>query len=326
LVIGGAGFIGYHLAKSLIEHDYRVDIVDNFARGVRDKDLEAIASLESVRLLDRDVRAPDSLADIPTDYAYIFHLAAIVGVAHVIGRPYEVLRDNVAMLTSAIECTQRQETLDRFVFTSTSEVYAGTLQHYGLPFPTPESTPLALPDLASARTCYMLSKIYGEAACQHAGVPFTILRPHNVYGPRMGLAHVVPELLERAHNAAEGDILEVFSIEHRRTFCFVDDAVEILRRTAESSACEGQTLNVGVQMPEIPIGELAEMVLDVVGKRLRIVAAPDASGSPRRRCPDMRRTSDLTSYEPRILLREGLERTYAWYRANVFAGTGVVSH
>ncbi|MDP9223116.1 MAG: NAD(P)-dependent oxidoreductase [Actinomycetota bacterium] len=323
---GGAGFIGYHLAKNLVEHGYRVDLVDNLARGVRDTDLEAVASLDSVRLLDRDLLTPDSLADASTDYFYIFHLAAIVGVAHVLSRPYAVLHDNATMLASAIDCARRQEQLHRLVFTSTSEVYAGTLQHFGLPLPTPESTPLALPDLGEARTCYMLSKIYGEAACHHAGVPFTILRPHNVYGPRMGLAHVVPELLQRAHEAVDNDVFEVFSIEHRRTFCYVDDAVEILRRAAESSACDGQTLNLGVQAPEIPIRELAELVLDVVGKRLRIVAAPDAPGSPPRRCPDMRRTTELTSYEPRIPLREGVERTYAWYGANVFAGSGVFSH
>jgi len=107
---------------------------------------------------------------------------------------------------------------------------------------------------------------------------------------------------------------------------YVEHAVEILRRAAESPACNGQTLNLGVQAPEIPIRELAELVLDVVGKRLRIVGAPDAPGSPPRRCPDMRRTTELTSYEPRVPLREGVERTYAWYRANVFAGTGVFSH
>ena len=85
-----------------------------------------------------------------------------------------------------------------FVFASTSEVYAGSLEHFGLPIPTPETAPLGLPDLGRPRTTYMLSKIYGEALCRHAGLPFTILRPHNLYGPRMGMAHVIPELHARA--------------------------------------------------------------------------------------------------------------------------------
>ena len=72
----------------------------------------------------------------------------------------------------------------------------------------------------------MLSKIYGEALVHQSGLPFTIVRPHNFYGPRMGLSHVVPQLLQRIHEAADGDELVVYSIDHQRTFCFIDDAVE----------------------------------------------------------------------------------------------------
>jgi nucleoside-diphosphate-sugar epimerase len=66
-----------------------------------------------------------------------------------------------------------------------------------MPIPTPEDTLLALPGLDQPRTSYMLSKIYGEAMVRHSGVPFTILRPHNIYGPRMGSSHVIPELLQK---------------------------------------------------------------------------------------------------------------------------------
>jgi nucleoside-diphosphate-sugar epimerase len=203
------------------------------------------------------------------------------------------------------------------VFASTSEVYAGTLFHFGLSFPTPESTPLAIPELGQARTSYMLSKLYGEALCHHAAVPYTIVRPHNVYGPRMGVAHVVPELLERAHSAVGGE-LEVYSPEHRRTFCYVTDAIELIRRAAEEPACEGETLNVGVEDPELTIRELAQLILQVVGKQLKLVAGPETPGSPARRVPDMGRARRLVAFEPSVAVRDGVERTYAWYRANVF--------
>ena len=68
-----------------------------------------------------------------------------------------------------------------------------------------EDTPLTVADLERPRTSYMLSKIYGEALCRYSGLPFTIVRPHNVYGPRMGMAHVVPELLDRAHHLMTQD-------------------------------------------------------------------------------------------------------------------------
>ena len=323
LITGGAGFIGNHLARHLLERGYRVDIADSFLRGAHDAEIAALAASEEVRLLHVDLLQANALDDADSDYDCIFHFAAIVGVAHVLERPQAVLRDNVAMLTHALDFARNQTRLQRFVFPSTSEVYAGTLEHFGLELPTPESTPLALPDLARPRTSYMLSKIYGEALCQHAGLPFTILRPHNVYGPRMGLSHVVPELLERAHKARENDVLEVFSIDHRRTFCYVDDAVAMFAQAAEAAECEGETLNLGTEGPEITIGELAAIVVDVVGNPLHIVPGPETQGSAPRRCPDMSRTIRLTGYRPHVALRDGVERTYAWYRANVFDAGGV---
>ena len=108
----------------------------------------------------------------------------------------------------------------------------------------------------------------------------TVVRPHNVYGPRMGLAHVIPELLQRAHDAEDGGRLEVHSVDHRRTFCFVSDAVEMIARASQVPAGEGQVLNIGKPAPEIPIGDLAEIVIEVVGRRLEIEPLPAHPGSP----------------------------------------------
>jgi nucleoside-diphosphate-sugar epimerase len=318
MITGGAGFIGYHLARHLVDSGWRVDLVDSFARGAEDQALAEVAAMTDVRLLERDLTDRGALVDLDDDYTHVFHLAAIVGVSHVMNRPYEVLRDNAAMLTQAIEFARTQPRLERFLFASTSEVYAGTLRRDGGPIPTPEDVPLTLPDLAHARTCYLLSKIYGEATCHHAAIPFTIFRPHNVYGPRMGLSHVVPELLERAHAAPDGGTLEVYSVDHQRTFCYVEDAVAILARAAEAPGCEGETLNVGSEAPEVAIGELARMLVGIVGKSLEIAPGPDTPGSPQRRCPDMAKTTRLTGYRAAVDLETGIRRTYEWYRAHVF--------
>ena len=239
LITGGAGFIGSHLAKRLLAENYQIDLIDNLSRGVIDSHLKTITSKPGVRLLDRDLLEPNTLDDLDNDYHYIYHLAAIIGVTNVLDKPYAVLRDNVLMTVNLLSLAMRQTGLERFVFASTSEVYAGTLKHFTLPVPTPESTPLALTDIGHPRTSYMLSKIYGEALCQRSGVPFTIIRPHNIYGPRMGMAHVIPELLRKAYHAPANGSLEVFSIDHRRTFCFIDDAVEMIKIAAGSSGCVG---------------------------------------------------------------------------------------
>jgi nucleoside-diphosphate-sugar epimerase len=316
LITGGAGFIGLHLARRLLAVECEVDLVDDFSRGMRDADLAALEEEGTVRILQRDLRDPAALDDLPDAYEYVFHLAAIVGVARVVRQPYAVLADSVTMMRSVVAAARRQTALRRLVFLSTSEVYAGTLAHFTLPFPTPESTPLAVGSLAEPRTTYMLSKIYGEAMCHHADMPFTILRPHNVYGPRMGLAHVIPELLQRAHAGRHS--LEVASVDHRRTFCYVDDAVEMIWAAASSPECAGETLNIGVDEPEVSIGELAAMVVETVGKPLEIVALPPTAGSPARRCPDVARTRALTGVRPQVRLPAGIRRTYAWYRGNVF--------
>jgi UDP-glucose 4-epimerase len=325
LITGGAGFIGVHLARAMLERGWHVDLMDNFARGVLDAELDSLQGSGSVRLIERDLLAPDAFVGVGDDYEYVVHFAAIVGVSNVVGRPYDVLTDNVLMASQVISWARRQPRLERFLFASTSEVYAGTLAHLGVPVPTPEDVLLTLADLGEPRTSYLLSKIYGEAMCHHAGIPFTIFRPHNVYGPRMGLSHVIPELLERAHAAADGESVEVFSVDHRRTFCYVEDAVEMMLRAAQSPAAAGETLNIGNQAPEVTIGDLALLVVKTVGKSLEIVPLPPTTGSPPRRCPDMRKTSALTGYEPMVSLERGIEQTYDWYRTRVFEAEGIVA-
>ncbi|HYG86202.1 MAG TPA: NAD-dependent epimerase/dehydratase family protein [Azospirillum sp.] len=321
LVTGGAGFIGYHLACTLAERGYAVDLLDNHARGVRDGALRELLARPDVRMLEADLRDAGLAAALDTDYDRIFHLAAIIGVQQVRARPYEVLTANVAMLETALALARRQKALGRFLFASTSEIYAGTLQAFGIPVPTPESTPLTAGDLSEPRTSYMLSKLYGEAMCRFSGVPFTIVRFHNVYGPRMGRSHVVPQLLEKAHGLVAGAPLVVASVEHRRSFCYVADAVEYLIRLVTLPGGANETFNVGTQAPEVPIGEVAQVILDTVGRDNPIEAAPETPGSPARRAPDMSKAIEVTGFRSRVDLRIGVQRTYDWYREHVFEST-----
>lgn len=323
LVTGGAGFLGFHLAQSLVARGFDVDILENFKRGVRDDELDGLLVGGRVRLLEQDLCSAEGVGQLPTDYEYIYHLAALVGVRTALGRPAEVLRTNVESTFAALDLAGRQARLRRFLFASTSEVYAGTLRYFQLPIPTPEDAALAVDDPSNPRTSYMASKIVGELACRYSRVPFTVVRPHNIYGPRMGLAHVIPELLERAHRSNEGDTLEVASVDHRRTFCFVSDAVELIHRAAESPEAEGEVLNVGRDEPEVAIGVVAEKVIEAVGKRLLVRPGPDTPGSPPRRAPDTSRIRRITRYSPSVDLEEGIARTYRWYRARVFEGAGL---
>lgn len=325
LVTGGLGFIGCHLSARLLAAGFEVHAYDNAQRGTVDARVDALQTRDGYRLILNDLKAAEGLDELDDDYTHVFHLAAIVGVESVARQPYRVLRDNVLTLARMLEWSKTQKTLQRFVFPSTSEVYAGTLETFGMKIPTPESTPLTVADLGRPRTSYMLSKIYGEALCRHAGVPFTIIRPHNVYGPRMGMAHVVPELLWRAHRSPPGGRLTVFSPGHRRTFCFVDDAVELILRIALAPAGLNTTFNIGSMDEEISIAALGELVVRTVGKPLEIEAGADTAGSPERRRPDLGFAVSVASYVPAMPLAEGLRRTYEWYRTNAFEADGTSS-
>lgn len=317
-ITGGAGFIGARLAAALAADGLEVEIVDNLSRGVEDAELQALVAGGRVRFHNIDLLTPGAFDGFGDDHGYVVHLAAILGVQNVLDRPYQTLRENILLQEATIAFARRQKDLQRLLFTSTSEVYAGSVLYLDPPFPTPEDTPLALPPLAEPRTSYMLSKIYGEAMLIHAGLPFTIVRPHNVYGPRMGMAHVVPQLLEKAHRAPDGGSIEVFSADHTRTFCFVDDAVEMLRRLLVSEAARNQVVNLGAEAPESTIRQLAKIIISTVGKVLTIDDKPPAPGSPVRRAPKTARMTDLTGYAASTSLSEGVRRTYHWYRENVF--------
>ena len=317
LITGGAGFIGYHLAQNLLRNGYKVDLIDNFTRGIKDKDLVELLKHKDAEMFNLDILSKDKLNKFSKEYSLIFHLAAIIGVQHVLKMPFDVLTKNIELLQNTILLAKEQKHLERFIFTSTSEVYAGTLKFFSLKIPTPENTPLTLTELSENRTSYMLSKIYGEALCLHSNLPVTIVRPHNFYGPRMGLSHVIPELLKKAFFSKENK-LEVFSLDHKRTFCYIDDAVNMMRILAESIVSDGQVYNVGIESPEICIEELAKKIIKLTGEKLIINAGPVTAGSPVRRCPDMSKTFEVTGYKSKVNIDEGLKHTFDWYKSNVF--------
>ncbi len=323
LITGGAGFIGYHLAQKLLENGYEVVLADNFSRGVRDKYLEELNKNSAISLVSMDILDGSTVLKLGKDFDYIFHLAAIIGVQNVLNHSYDVLKNNVTLLLNLIELGHEQNHLKRFLFASTSEVYAGTLQYYGLELPTPENTPLTVSALNHPRTSYMLSKIYGEALLHQSKLPFTIFRPHNFYGPRMGMSHVIPELLRKAHFNENNGKLEVFSPTHQRTFCYIEDAVEIILRLAESEDALGETFNVGNEKPEYTMREVGEIILSVTDRAYQIKEMSDSPGSPIRRCPSMEKTARIADYCGKIGLQEGIKRTYQWYKVNVFDGNEV---
>lgn len=322
LITGGGGFIGLRVASTLAEDDANeITLVENFARGRRDRELEELCARRGVRLLQLDLRDPAAYPDMGGGYDEVYHLAALLGVENVLRRPVDVLRVNALMTVQLLEwfVTGGGEKL---LFSSTSEAYAWTLRFHPLPVPTPEDVPLALTDLRNPRSTYAGSKIFGELAvaqyCASVGKPYVITRYHNVYGPRMGHDHVIPQLYRRAVDGQNP--LVVYSAAHIRAFCFVQDAVDATIAAMRTPAAENETFNIGNDSEEITMGDLARRILARAGIAAEI-APRDAENDPiARRCPDVSKARRILGYRPAVSLDQGLEIMLPWY-ARAFAGT-----
>ena len=314
LVLGGAGFIGWHLASRLAAEGHQLTLVDDLSRGRHDADLAALCARPGVRLVEADLTRPDALDGLPRDWDQVYMLAAVVGVRNVETDPARVVRVNSLSLLHLLDwLPARDEVL---FFASTSETYAGGVAAGTVPVPTPEDVPVGVPAVDAPRFAYAASKILGEAAVIHTGrargLRFVIGRFHNVYGPRMGADHVIPELSLRA--IRREDPFRLYGAGQCRAFCYVADAVEAMVRLMATPAAWGQVVNIGNDAEEILIEDLLSLVLrtarfEPVVQRL---AAP--RGSVPRRCPDIGRLRALTGFSPKVALEAGVRETFDWYR------------
>jgi nucleoside-diphosphate-sugar epimerase len=280
-----------------------------------DEDFNKIIQNKNVHFIQEDLTNPLTFVQLPKDFEYIYHLAAVIGVKNVVENPDKVLYINTISTLNILEFAKNMPSLKKMLFSSTSEVYAGTMKHFGIEVPTDEQVKLVIDDITSERTTYMISKMFGEAACYTYGkkysIPFTIVRYHNVYGPRMGFLHVIPEMFIKIIN---NEVIDVPSPTHTRAFCYIDDAVEMTIKVAESGKTNSELFNIGNQEQEIRIVDLVKIIADVIGKNIKINELPDTKGSPARRCPNISKIKKYLEYSPGVGLKEGIFLTYQWYK------------
>ncbi|WP_435186670.1 NAD-dependent epimerase/dehydratase family protein [Halobellus sp. EA9] len=307
LVTGGAGFVGSHLTKELVASGNEVTVFDNVDRGNRDR-LDPV--LDKITFVEGDIRSEGKLKDASDNPDVIFHLAAINGTKHFYDRPMDVLDVNLAGTRNIVNLANEQN-VDRVLFTSSSEVY-------GFPreFPTPEEHPLQIMDSENPRYSYAGGKIVGEQYVIHGatedGYDYTIVRPHNLYGPEMGYDHVIPEFIERILND------EKFTVygdgTQTRSFCYISDAINAITTSVTRTEGANEIYNIGTQ-DEITINELAKHLFDIaeVNPKIEHIESKELSGSPKRRQPDISNAKGGLDYDPQVSLSSGLERTFDAY-------------
>jgi|TARA_R110000782_G_scaffold121065_4_gene212140 nucleoside-diphosphate-sugar epimerase len=302
LVTGGTGFIGSHVAKSLYSQGYNVTICDNNSRGVIDK------FIKDIPIIICDLTNPKELDKLDTDYDCVYHFAAINGTGNFYKIPHSVLRVNTLANINILDWCLKHN-IPKILSTSSSEVYAATPNKS---IPTNESVNLTIDDVYNPRYSYAGSKILGELLFlnyQKLGLDVRIVRPHNVYGPRMGFDHVIPQVIERIHN--QESPFKIYGASQTRAFCYIDDAVNAFELIMNSPECSGKIIHLGTD-EETNIELLVKKLFKISNFFPKIDLMDPLEGSVHRRCPDITFLKSI-GYTPKTPLHHGLTKSYEWY-------------
>jgi nucleoside-diphosphate-sugar epimerase len=325
LVTGSAGFIGYHLAKALADEGHTVYCVDNGIRGEYDHLYRELIARSSVTDFRWDLTDTSSVAQLPLDVESIFHLAAFNGTQNFYDRPLEVVRCcTLPTLNLLQHYGGGAGHVQQFIYASSSEVYASTVTRFNWPVPTAEDVPLSIDNIFNPRWSYAASKIHGEvttvAACRQYKISHVIIRYHNVYGPRMGEKHVIPDFYLRAIRG----VFELYGYEDTRAFMYIDDAIRATLALVKCKEADAQIINVGGTR-EISIYDLAKLMMNAMGLDHDITLYPSPNGSVRRRCPDVRKLRQIIGFAESWSLEEGLKATARFYTGRRYGAAGVRS-
>lgn len=320
LVTGAAGFIGFHLAKTLASRPgYSIVCADNFSRGQADAPYTELLAKSNVVGVALDLCEPSAVNSLPDDIDFVYHLAALNGTQNFYERPLDVIRACTLPTMLLAERYSRSKRLKRFVYAGTSESYASTVTQFDWPVPTGEDVPLGIDDIFNPRWSYAASKMHGEVVTAQVGraldMPISIVRYHNTYGPRMGDKHVIPDFYARARDGR----FELFGYEDTRSFMYVDDSVAATILIAETPACRNEIVNVGSE-DEITIMDLGHLMMDVAHLKGDIVLHPSPRGSVKRRAPRTSKLKTLTGFHGSTDLRTGLELTAKYYLDGLLGG------
>ena len=314
-ILGGAGFIGFNLTKFLAENrNYDITITDNFFRGQMDEHLSELVKKHSIKVIEGDFTDAATYDQLENDYDYFYMLASVVGVNNTLEIPHEIIRINTALIYNTLEWLKKSDT-KKVLFTSTSECYAGTIDSFGYAVPTPEEIPLCINDIGHPRFTYAVTKMLGESGflnySRKCNFECTIIRYHNVFGPRMGFKHVIPHLAQRFLDKETP--FKVYGHDQTRSFCYITDAVEGTVMAMEHPESNGEIYHLGT-MDEISIEELIKVSGEFFDFDGEYVNAPTYPGSVARRCPDITKAKTQLGFEPKVDWKDGLRDTLKWYK------------
>ena len=310
LVAGGAGFIGSHLCRALLDGGFFVVCIDNLITGDK-KNIEDLLANPQFSFVEGDI----TTGLPPTkNIKYIFHLASPASPnkkspRSYINYPIETLLVNSVGTKNLLELAKK--TNAKFLYSSSSEIYGDPAVS-----PQPE-TYFGNVNPNGIRSVYDEGKRFGEAISmaymRKFGVDIRIVRIFNTYGPRMQaddgrvISNFITQALVNKPITIYGDGSQT------RSFCFVDDMVEGLLKVIFSGSTKGEVVNLG-NPDERKISDTAALIMKMIRSSSDIVFEPLPQDDPKKRKPDIAKAKTLLSWEPKIAIEEGLGKTIQYFK------------
>jgi len=308
-VTGGAGFLGSHLCEALAAAGHDVLCVDNFYTGTKDN-IAGLIGQPFFELVRHDVTFP-----LYVEVDEIYNLACPASPVHYQYNPVQTVKTSVHGAINMLGLAKRVRA--RILQASTSEVYGDPdvhPQHEGY---WGHTNPIGL------RACYDEGKRCAETLFfdyhrQHR-VAIKVARIFNTYGPRMhpNDGRVVSNFIMQA--LRNQPITLYGNGSQTRSFCYVDDLIRGLTALMNSDADVTGPINLG-NPHEFTIAELATLIVELTGSKSTLVQRPLPSDDPRQRCPDITQAGAQLGWTPQVQLREGLEKTIAYFDAQLKLG------
>lgn len=309
LVTGADGFIGSHLAESLVRKGFKVRALcqyNSFSSSGWIKSLDRIISSE-IEIVYGDVRDANIVQTATRDVHTIYHLAALIAIPYSYQAPESYMDTNIRGTFNILQAARDAQTA-RVLVTSTSEVY-GTARRV----PIDESHP------RQAQSPYAATKIAADALAESFhrsySLPVTIVRPFNTYGPRQSARAVIPTIITQLLGGAQE--IQLGNLAPTRDLVYVDDTVEGYQKIAATSTLIGEDVNIATET-EISMQQLAEEIIGQINPSAKIVQDPERyrpdNSEVFRLIGSAEKLFKHTGWKPSVPLPAGLSKTIDWFR------------
>jgi NAD dependent epimerase/dehydratase len=306
LVTGADGFIGSHLTELLLKEGYQVRALALYNSFNHWGWLEDVVVGESLEVVTGDIRDPHFCKHITHDIDIVFHLAALIAIPYSYVAPDSYVQTNVTGTLNICQAA-KENGVKRVIHTSTSEVY-GTARYV----PIDEQHPL------QPQSPYSASKIGADAMAMSFynafGLPVTIARPFNTYGPRQSARAVIPTIISQIASGMKE--IKLGDVSPTRDFNYVEDTCRGFLALARCDAAVGETVNIASNY-EISVGDTLTLIRDLMGRDVKLIS-DDVRLRPEksevfRLWGDNQKIRTLTGFVPQVPIAEGLERTIDWF-------------